>query len=105
MQDGSAGLVARLGQRRSVLMLALLVGATHALAWLLWMGTDRPVGGTLAMLAGGAAALAGVGLAADRRRSRRVTGWTAQALATAALGIGLVAALSAEAGTRAVAIA
>jgi 4-hydroxybenzoate polyprenyltransferase len=95
VQEGHAGLPARIGQRACVVLLAVLVAATHVLAWLLWMGTDRPELATLTMAAGGVLALAGVVLSADGRRSRRSMGWTAQALGTAALGIGLLAALSA----------
>jgi 4-hydroxybenzoate polyprenyltransferase len=103
--DGARGLVPRLGQRGSVASLALVVAATHALAWLLWMDTSRPPAATIAMLVGGVAAVTGVILSARPERSRRSLGWMVQALGTAALGIGLVAALSLDAGAPAVGIA
>jgi 4-hydroxybenzoate polyprenyltransferase len=103
--DGARGLVPRLGPRRSVASLALVVAATHALAWLLWMDTPRPPAATIAMLIGGGAAITGVILSARPERSRRSVGWMIQALGTAMLGLGLVAALSLDAGAPAVGIA
>jgi 4-hydroxybenzoate polyprenyltransferase len=96
--ERAPGLVARLGQRGAVLALAFLVVTTHALAWILWAGTDRPTGATIAMLVGGITAVVGVALSAQVDRGRRSMGWAAQALATAALGVGIVAALAGETG-------
>ena len=96
--DGARGLVPRLGQRGSVAMLVVIVASTHALAWLVWMGTPRPAVATIAMLAGGGATVAGVILSARPERSRRSLGWMIQALGMAMLGLGLVAALSLDGG-------
>ena len=59
------------------------------------MGSPQPAGATIAMVAAGGAAIGGVVLSAQADRARRSLGWIAQALATAALGIGLVASLAA----------
>ena len=67
---------------------------TQLLAWILWAGTARPGAPALLMLAGSAIAAAGVVLSAGGRRATRSMGWTVQAVATALLGIGLVAALA-----------
>jgi 4-hydroxybenzoate polyprenyltransferase len=93
-------LTARLGRGASVTLLAVLVVTTHLLAWSLWLSTERPLVPALAMITGGALGMAGVGLSADRRRGARSLGWTAQALATALLGVGLLAALADGSATR-----
>jgi 4-hydroxybenzoate polyprenyltransferase len=92
--DRSAGLAARLGHRAAVAWLALIVALAQSLAWLLWASTPRPTGPALVMLTGGALAVVGVALSAGHQRAMRSAGWTSQALATALLGVGLVAALA-----------
>jgi 4-hydroxybenzoate polyprenyltransferase len=92
--DEPTGLAVRLGQDGAVTALGTVVVVTQLLAWLLWAGTDRPLGPALLMLVGGLLAAVGVALSAGRRRRTRSTGWMTQAVATACLGIGLVAALA-----------
>lgn len=87
-------LVRRPGQGMAVVVLAVIVGGAHLLAWLLLAGWGPPVGPATAMLAGGILAALGVALSANRERRGRSMGWTCQALGTALLGVGLLAALA-----------
>ncbi len=82
------------GQRLAVATLLLVIGVTHLLAWGLLAGTDRPIGPVSAMLVGGVLAALGVALSMRASPQRRAMGWTCQAVATAALAVGLLGALA-----------
>jgi len=82
------------GQRVAVAALGVVIGATHLLAWGVLAGAGLPMGPGTAMLVGGALAIVGVALSASRGRQRRALGWTCQAIATAALAVGLLGGLA-----------
>lgn len=88
---GLATLATRLGRRRSVLVIAVLLAAIHGLAWLTLGGTSAAALAPVA--AASALALVGLGLSAARQPGRREVGWMLQASSVALLGLGWAAAV------------
>lgn len=89
---GLATLATRLGQRRALLVIALLLAMIHGLAWLTLAGTTAAA---LAPVAGASAlALVGLWLSAARQPARRELGWMLQAGAVALLGLGWASAIA-----------
>jgi 4-hydroxybenzoate polyprenyltransferase len=87
-------LAGRLGQRRAVLLMAIVTVAIYGLAWLT-LATGRTPAPALVLLASATALAAiGVRLSAASAMSRRERGWRLQALGVAVLGIGWLAAVS-----------
>lgn len=90
---GIATLAGRLGQRRSLAVMAALLAVIHGLAWLtLVLGGEASV--VSGLFVGGASLLAGVGLllSAAHQSQTRERGWRAQALAIALLVLGWLSA-------------
>lgn len=93
---GVIGLPGRLGRRRSLLLMALLVTTIHGVAWLTLVADDRLDTATVALLAA-ASTLATIGLilSVAVRYEWREWGWRAQAAGIALLALGWLAAVSA----------
>lgn len=98
---GLATLPVRLGRRRSLLAMGVLLCVIHGLAWLTLVAGQG--GGLPSVLLVGTASLlaaVGLGLSSSLSPPRRETGWQAQAVAVALLALGWLAAVlvQAEAG-------
>jgi 4-hydroxybenzoate polyprenyltransferase len=87
---GIETLASRLGQRRALAVIAIVLVALHATAWVTLAAAAVPV--LLITAAASAMACAGLALSATRRPATRQLGWTAQVLSLAALGLGWLAA-------------
>lgn len=88
---GVRTLAARLGQRRSVIIVGLLIAIIHLLAWLTLPGA-AVTAATLLAAAATLLAVAGLALSAARRPMLREAGWMTQAASIALLGLGWVSA-------------
>jgi 4-hydroxybenzoate polyprenyltransferase len=94
-RDHAAGmrtLAVRLGARNSVLLILVLIGVIHGLAWLQLAGIRFEV--LVPVAAASALALAGAALSAQPQPRRREMGWMVQAVALALLGLAWLAALN-----------
>jgi 4-hydroxybenzoate polyprenyltransferase len=92
---GVTGLPGRLGRRRSLLLMALLVATIHGVAWLTLWVDHRLESATVALLAAASAlAAGGLVLSATLRSEWREWGWRAQAAAICLLALGWLAAVS-----------
>jgi 4-hydroxybenzoate polyprenyltransferase len=85
---GLATLSVRLGRRRATLLMAGLIVVIHALAWLTLGAVAAPSLAPPAVALASAIALAGLILSGRPAPSLRETGWEAQCLAIALLGVG-----------------
>jgi 4-hydroxybenzoate polyprenyltransferase len=105
--DPAGGLASRLGRSRSLVVLTVLLVVVYALAWAaILAGVATGTGGTgsayqqeapiatFGMLVATLMAAAGIGLSASHRRSRRMAGWAAQAIAAALLGVAWIASVA-----------
>lgn len=88
---GLATLATRLGRKRSVLLIAMLLATVHGLAWLTLSGTSATALAPVA--AASTSALVGLGLSAASQPSRRELGWMVQAGSLVLLGLGWAAAI------------
>jgi geranylgeranylglycerol-phosphate geranylgeranyltransferase len=95
-RDSAVGLrtlAARLGRRRALLVVAVLLAIVHGLAWLT---LTRPTTAALAPVGvASALALVGLALSAAPRPAWREVGWMVQACAVALLGLAWLSAVSA----------
>jgi 4-hydroxybenzoate polyprenyltransferase len=94
-RDRAAGLrtlAVRLGPRDSVLLVLVLIGVVHGLAWLQLAGIRLTA--LVPIAAASALALGGAALSAQGLQARREIGWMIQAGALGLLGLAWLAALS-----------
>ena len=87
-RDAAAGLptlATRLGRRASLILIGVLLGAVHGLAWLT-LPHASPIS-LLQLAAASTIGLLGLGLSASRRPAWREIGWMVQAVAIALLGL------------------
>lgn len=92
---GITGLPGRLGRRRSLMLMAILIVTIHGLAWLTLAADARLPVATIVVLVGASAlALGGLVMSAAAEPARRELGWRAQALAVALLAVGWLAAVT-----------
>lgn len=93
--SGAVTLATRLGRRRSVLALAVLLLIVHGMAWATLVREPVISPALVIVAAATTAAFAGLGLSAAASISLRAAGWTLQAIALALLGLGWLAAVGA----------
>lgn len=85
--------VIRLGRRRSLAVLGILVAAVYGATWVSLVGARVPAESLAVIAAGSVIAVAGIRLSAESRPSLRERGWQAQAIALALLAAGWVTAV------------
>lgn len=91
--DPDGGLAGRMGHRRALATMAVLLGLVYGAAWVLVTGSDGAV--MLGMACATALAVLGGFLSRGAARGTRALGWHCQATGTALLAISLVAAVRA----------
>ena len=93
--SGVRGLPVWLGRSGSLVLMAVLQSAIHAIAWLtLLLGEPAPLEILSLVLAAGVVTLSGLALSASSDPSMREWGWRAQAAGLALLAIAWLAAVS-----------
>jgi len=91
-EGGIATLATRLGRRRSLISVAVLLIVIYAVAWWTLIGSGSQLS-QLAVAGATALAILGLALSASERVSWRAAGWTAQAAAIALLAFGWLGAV------------
>ena len=93
---GVSTVAVRLGRRRGLWLLGLLVGAVYGVAWAsLVLGDNVPSAAVTVSVLATLLAMVGVGLSTRAPRRSRAWGWSLQAVGIALLGIGWLAAAAA----------
>jgi len=86
-EGGIATLATRLGRRRTLIVIAVVLVVIYAVAWLTLINSGSQLS-QMAVAVATAVAVVGLALSAAERVSLRAAGWTAQAIAIALLAFG-----------------